>query len=231
MWSELIAEHGLRHGEPAREADIAAAERELGFAWPHGLRALLLEADGVLDDHGFALVRPVADIVHATRQMWRLDSERLYMAFSPHLYFGQEADGDEYFFRTLGEHATDDIFVWRHEDDSRVQYGHDLRAYVDHRLEEFRSGPDPEVGFATLDALLDCVAFLALDEEPAVDDKSAVRQLELVAARLRAAPDEQRLAFATRAQDLAAKARDPSRAAFFASVSRDLGLFPEADQR
>ena len=230
MWRELIAGHGLRLGEPAREADLAAAERELGFAWPRGLRELLLEADGALDDHGFAVVRPVADIVHATRQMWRLDTEGLYMAFSPHLFFGQEANGDEYFFRILGEDATDDIFAWHHEDDSRVEYGHDLRVYVDRRLEESRSRFDPEADYATLDAFLDCLAFLALSEDPAVDDDAAVRQLESVAARLRAAPEEQRRAFAGRAQGLAATARDASRAAFFTGVSRDLGLFPETDR-
>ncbi len=35
-------------------------------------------------------------------------------------------------------------------------------------------------------------------------------------------------AFAGRAQGLAAQERDEARASFFASVSRDLGLFPEA---
>ena len=228
MWRDFVSQHGLRPNGPARESDIAAAERALGCGWPRELRELLLATDGVLDEHGGALVRPVADIVVATRQMWALDGEGLYMAFSPHVFFGQEANGDEYFFRSLGADATEDIFAWSHEDDSRSNYAYDLRTYVANRVEESRRAFDPEFEYATLDAFLNCLAFVALSGDDTVRPDAAVRELESVAAALRAAPEVQRRAFAGRAQGLAAKEPDEARAGFFRTVSTDLGLFPGA---
>ena len=228
MWRAWLSRQDLRLTEPASEAEIAAAERDLGCAWPQELRELLLESDGVRDEYGGAVVRSARDVVIATRQMWALDAEGLYMAFSPHLFFGQEANGDEYFFRIVGDDALDDVFAWSHEDDERLNYAQDIRSYVSSRLEETRARFDPAFDNATLDSFLDCLAFLALSDDRAVDRGATGRQMESVAARLRAAPEEQRRAFAGRCQGLAAQERDVARAAFFGGLGRDLNLFPDA---
>ncbi len=228
MWRDFLGELGLELREPAADADIALAERELGAVWPKELRELLLETDGVFDEAGFAVVRPVRDIVSSTRDMWRLDNEQLYMTLRPHLFFAQEANGDEYFYRVVGDERDWDVFAWLHEDDSRTNYAFGMRAYVIARVEESRKGFDPDFDNATLDAFFDTLAFLALSGEDVVHPEAAARQLESVAAALRAAPESQRRSFAGRAQGLAIKPQDPARAEFFTNVSRGFGLFPES---
>ena len=229
-WTPFLAGLGLDVREPADEAAIAAAERVLGSTWPDELRELLLATDGVFDEYGTAVVHPVAGIVRTTRSMWQLDAEHLYMAFRPHLFIGDEGNGDGYLMRVLGEDpgGETDVYAWSHEDDSRAHYAYGMRSYVVTRVEEARRASDAGFDNATLDAFLDTLAFLALSDDAVVGPEAAVRQLEAVAAALRAAPEDQRRSFAGRAQGLAAEERDPARAEFFGNVSRDLGLFGEA---
>ena len=144
MWRERLARHGLAVRDPASERDVAAAERDLGARFPDELRALLLESDGAYDRYGFAVVLPAAYIVRRSHELWGLDGEQLYMAFAPHLFFGEEGDGGAYFFRVLGGEAGPAIFAWDHETDSRESYAYTLDAYV--RSRALALGPTPEEG-------------------------------------------------------------------------------------
>ena len=121
---------------------IDAAERALGFALPGELRALLAECNGVTDRLGSGVVWPLSDLVTRNEE-FRTTREfrRLYMPFDALLFFGEAGNGDQFFYRVLdGEVRDFDIYLWEHEDDSRVWRAPGLERFL---AEVLRAASEP----------------------------------------------------------------------------------------
>jgi hypothetical protein len=132
VWRERIVAAGHRATGPATSESIEAAEAAVGCRLPEDLRALLLESDGVRDEHGFELVFDAERVAGVNREMRTTpDFAELYMPFDPLLFFGAVGNGDLFAFRILaGEVRDDDIFAWDHETDSRTQLSWGLERFL-----------------------------------------------------------------------------------------------------
>ncbi|MBC2875461.1 MULTISPECIES: SMI1/KNR4 family protein [Streptomyces] len=140
MWRQAVLddfpEAGFR--EPVHEAEIAAAEKRLQRAIPAELRQLFLESDGVLGHSRVDTVWPLEQVVEQNLSFWSDDSlARLYMPFDALLFFGDNGGGDRFAFVRKPERP--DVFVWDHENDSRMWVAGDLRDYLGRSL---RAGGD-----------------------------------------------------------------------------------------
>jgi SMI1-KNR4 cell-wall len=118
---------------PARPAQIRDAESKLGVVFPKELKELLRQSNGLIDCCGGTFVWSTDEIVKRNLEMRTYRAFRkLYMPFDPLLFFGDEGNGDLYFFAILDGKIRDPaVFRWDHENDSRTDEHLCLQAYVD----------------------------------------------------------------------------------------------------
>jgi SMI1-KNR4 cell-wall len=104
--------------DPATPGSIQTAEAKLSAPFPGDLRELLSETDGVVGEYGVGLVwsaqRIGEDNAHFRSNPDFLD---LYLPFEGLVFFGDAGNGDQFAISLRG---AQDVFVWNHEDDSRV---------------------------------------------------------------------------------------------------------------
>jgi SUKH superfamily protein len=133
MWVTVAEEAGLETRPGASKEEIAAAESALGQTLPDGLRDLLLESNGLYDPAAYLyVVDPLADIVTTNRDMRKTEAfADLYMPFDALLFFGSAGNGDLFALAICnGVVRERDVFVWDHEDDSRMTTSASLERYV-----------------------------------------------------------------------------------------------------
>jgi hypothetical protein len=118
---------------PARPPEIRDAETKLGVAFPKELKELLRQSNGLIDWYGGTFVWSAKDIVRRNLEMRTYRRFRkLYMPFEPLLFFGDEGNGDLYFFAILdGKIRNGSVFRWDHENDNRTDDYSCLQAFVD----------------------------------------------------------------------------------------------------
>ena len=120
----------LAFAQPASEALIADAESALGVVFPPELESLLAETNGITE------LAEIADEEIVTGHfIWaveRIKRENLdfrtsslyketYMPFDSLLFFADSGCGDNFGFAVLnGEVRKPHVYVWNHEDDSRI---------------------------------------------------------------------------------------------------------------
>jgi cell wall assembly regulator SMI1 len=140
-WKKLIQRYlpQSRFAGPVSIGAVEAAEDELGSWFPPGLRALLLETDGVGDGHGANLVWPLARI-EGDNLHFRHSAEfkERYKPLEHLLFFGEAANGDCFAFAIgiNGHLAEKEIFRWCRDDDSRSVYAHSLRSFFENWARE-----------------------------------------------------------------------------------------------
>ncbi|MDX2702655.1 SMI1/KNR4 family protein [Streptomyces sp. PA03-6a] len=131
MWKETAAEvlPDVTFRPPVDRAALAEAEQRLGRALPAQLTALLLEADGMVGTYGKDVVWSLHRIVEQNLLFWSPDAfPGLYMPFDALLFFGDNGGGDQFAFVQTPKRP--DIFVWDHEDDSRLWAARELDDYL-----------------------------------------------------------------------------------------------------
>ncbi|MDX2643130.1 SMI1/KNR4 family protein [Streptomyces sp. PA03-1a] len=131
MWKETAAEllPDVAFRPPVDRAALAEAEQRLGRALPAQLAALLLEADGMVGTYGKDVVWSLHRIVEQNLLFWSPDAfPGLYMPFDALLFFGDNGGGDQFAFVQTPKRP--DIFVWDHEDDSRLWAARELDDYL-----------------------------------------------------------------------------------------------------
>ena len=102
----------------ASEEALTSCELELGHPLPADLRSLLGESDGVVGEYGLDLVWPAARIAQDNKAFRsNADYRELYMSFDDLVFFGDAGNGDQFAVSLRGPN---DVFVWNHEDDSRL---------------------------------------------------------------------------------------------------------------
>jgi hypothetical protein len=132
MWVELAEQHGYECAEPATEADLERAAKELGTPLAFDLRELLLETNGLTSAEGAATVFDVDEIIARNLDMRRNERfTRNFMPFDALLIFGEEGGGDLCAFPIV-DGINDDgaVFVWEHQTDSRISAMVDLEDFL-----------------------------------------------------------------------------------------------------
>ncbi|WP_234314170.1 MULTISPECIES: SMI1/KNR4 family protein [unclassified Streptomyces] len=115
--------------EPASEQDLIEAERLLGATLPTGLRTLLLESNGVMDEDGTDVIWSAEQIARTNQEFrTREDLKGLYMPFDALLFFGDNGGGDQFALPVLP--VRPDVFVWDHENDSRNWVASSMEEYL-----------------------------------------------------------------------------------------------------
>ncbi|MFJ4989662.1 SMI1/KNR4 family protein [Streptomyces sp. NPDC088732] len=135
MWKEAAAgalpDVGFR--SPVDRTALTEAEQRLGRGLPAQPAGLLLETNGVVGTYGKDVVRSLDRIVQENLLFWSPNSfPGLYMPFDPLLFFGDNGGGDQFAFVLTPDRP--DIFVWDHENDSRLWAARDLEDYLHRSL-------------------------------------------------------------------------------------------------
>ncbi|MFF8596792.1 SMI1/KNR4 family protein [Streptomyces sp. NPDC015220] len=135
MWKEAAVDAlpEVEFHAPVDATALAEAERRLGRGLPAQLTALLMETNGMVGEYGTDVVWPLDRIVEQNLLFWSPDTfPGLYMPFDPLLFFGDNGGGDRFAFVLTPERP--DIFVWDHEDDSRLWAARELEDYLHRSL-------------------------------------------------------------------------------------------------
>jgi hypothetical protein len=113
---------------PESQADLTRCEEQLGHALPASLRTLLGESDGIVGEFGLGLVWPAARIAQ-DNQLFRTDPDfrGLFMSFDDLVFFADAGNGDQFAVSLRGPQ---DVFVWNHEDDTRLWVASDPADYL-----------------------------------------------------------------------------------------------------
>lgn len=134
MWREMIEHEGWAYepASPASDLRIGEVQEELGLELHSDLRGLLLETDGLRDEYGAETVWSIDSISDQNRQFRESREFReLYMSFESLLFFGDYGNGDQFAY-PIQDRAIrrSDVFIWNHEDDSRMWVASNLRALI-----------------------------------------------------------------------------------------------------
>ncbi|MFJ1656272.1 SMI1/KNR4 family protein [Streptomyces sp. NPDC088337] len=135
MWKEAAAEAlpEVEFRPPVDATALAKAERRLGRGLPAKLTALLMETNGMVGEYGTDVVWSLDRIVEQNLLFWSPDTfPGVYMPFDPLLFFGDNGGGDQFAFVLTPERP--DIFVWDHENDSRLWAARELEDYLHRSL-------------------------------------------------------------------------------------------------
>lgn len=135
MWKEAAAEAlaEVEFRAPVDATALAEAERRLDRGLPAQLTALLMETNGMVGEYGTDVVWSLDRIVEQNLLFWSPDTfPGLYMPFDPLLFFGDNGGGDQFAFVLTPQRP--DIFVWGHEDDSRLWAARELEDYLHRSL-------------------------------------------------------------------------------------------------
>ena len=121
---------------PAPEAALAEVEMALAIRVPDELRDLWQEANGVQDKYGPMIWSTQAVIEENLELRAYPDQNDLYMTFESMLCFMPDGGGDLFFFPIQGDGKVNrpDIFVWKHETDSREWVASNLQSFLEKRL-------------------------------------------------------------------------------------------------
>jgi hypothetical protein len=125
VWCELI-EHldaeAVFH-PPATPEQLQAMETALGVALPAELKDLLLETNGTELAYGTGLVWAAENITQRNldmRREWQRGEWVGTMPIDHLLFFGERGNGDLFFFPVTAGGVRNLVFLWDHEDDSRI---------------------------------------------------------------------------------------------------------------
>ncbi len=135
MWKQLVESLTAERefSSPASWAEVTLAEEKLGVRFPDDLRNLLFESNGIMGPYELGLVWPVDRIV-ADNAMFREneDFKDLYMPFDSLLFFADAGNGDQFAYPIQnGSIQRPDVFVWKHEEDSRCWVAPSLTRYLE----------------------------------------------------------------------------------------------------
>lgn len=138
LWSQLVREvcADCEFEPPASPEAIAEAEAALFLTLPADLCALWREANGVRDRYGWG-VWSVQRMIEENLELRSYPEQNdLYMTFDSMLCFTEAGNGDLYFFpiQADGKINRPDIFLWKHETDSREWVAADLHRFVKSHL-------------------------------------------------------------------------------------------------
>jgi SMI1-KNR4 cell-wall len=130
MWRKRLTtfDSTLRFSEGVSDADLDLLERSVGCFVTEQYRSLLLETNGVLDQYEIELVWTLERVIHENRA-FEIGN---YMSVSSCLFFADAGNGDYFFFPIdRANNCRNKVFVWNHENDSRLHLANDLEEFLE----------------------------------------------------------------------------------------------------
>jgi cell wall assembly regulator SMI1 len=130
-WKEMIqrVHPDYTFHEPATPEQIAQVEQTFNVTLPDELKQLLLESNGVQLAYGTEFLWSVETILKENLSMRQ---EVDWMPFDHLLFFGGTGDGNLSAFPIInGQIDRPEVFIWDHENDSRMWAGETLKRYIE----------------------------------------------------------------------------------------------------
>lgn len=134
MWKDYISSVSKEYSfkPPATTIEVNQIKKELNVELPKKLFELFGETNGVFDSFDCPLIWSTSQIVTDNLFFRNFDDYKdIYMPFEHLLFFSDAGNGDLFGYRILnGSIQTDDIYVWNHEDDSRMWVAPSLEVFI-----------------------------------------------------------------------------------------------------
>ncbi|MCM3789328.1 SMI1/KNR4 family protein [Domibacillus indicus] len=134
MWKNYIETISKNYyfTAPASNSEMTLVKEKLNVELPLNLIKLFNETNGAFDEHGYPLIWSTGQIVEDNLFFRGFeDYKDIYMPFDHLLFFSGAGNGDLFCFAILNENIQkDDIYVWNHEDDSRIEVASSLEDFV-----------------------------------------------------------------------------------------------------
>lgn len=135
MWREFIKTltSESRFTSGVTEKQIAILESSLNLKLSDELKNLLFETDGVQGEYESGLIWP-ADRIAADNMKIRVNRllAENYMPFDSLLFFADAGNGDQFALRVInGKAVPKGVFVWDHENDSRIWVAPSIQLYLE----------------------------------------------------------------------------------------------------
>ena len=134
MWEDYISTISKEYSfkPPVPKTDITQITRELNVDLPKELLELYNETNGVFDTFNCPLVWSTSQVLEDNLFFRNfIDYKDIYMPFDHLLFFSDNGCGDLFGYRILNGYIhTEDIYVWNHEDDSRIWVASSLEKFI-----------------------------------------------------------------------------------------------------
>lgn len=134
MWKDYIGTISNEYSfkPSASNTEIIQITEELNVELPKMLWALFKETNGVFDRFGCPLIWSTSQIIKDNLFFRNFeDYKDIYMPFDHLLFFSDNGCGDLFGYKILnGRIQTEDIYVWNHEDDSRMWVASSLKVFI-----------------------------------------------------------------------------------------------------
>lgn len=132
MQSFLYSFSDLELSIPASEIDIFRAETRLNVKLPVSLIEILKVSNGVQGEYGLGLIWDLDRLVTDNLHFWNNpDFAESYMPFNHVFFIGDAGNGDQFFIPIFKEQAIkEEVYVWNHEDDSRMWIASSIPDYL-----------------------------------------------------------------------------------------------------
>ncbi|MGO4275010.1 SMI1/KNR4 family protein [Paenibacillus sp. TAF58] len=134
MWKEFVTKCSDRceFVTPTLHEQLSLAEKELAVILNDDLKDLLLETNGIKGEYGIDIIWSIDRILKDNITFRTFEEfKELYMPFDHLLFFSDAGNGDQFAFPILnGKMENDNIFVWNHEDDSRMWIASSLKNFI-----------------------------------------------------------------------------------------------------
>ncbi len=135
MWKEFVSNltNDSKYLLPVKEDEIHKAEQILNVKFSEELKSLLLETNGIKSEFQVDLIWSLDRILNDNIQFRNYrDFKELYMPFDCLLFFADAGNGDQFAYTIIdGKIRRNDVFVWNHENDSRIWVASSLKQYIE----------------------------------------------------------------------------------------------------
>ncbi|WP_042351404.1 SMI1/KNR4 family protein [Bacillus massiliigorillae] len=135
MWKELVekipGEWTFKKGVTTGDLEDVEQALNMKLEDENDIVSLLKETDGIEHD-GFSLIYSTGEMIYHNLELRDDEMLDLYMPFDCLLFISDAGNGDYFGFPVLnGKIPNDQVFVWRHEDDSRIWVAGSLREFIE----------------------------------------------------------------------------------------------------
>ena len=136
MWKEYVTSISKEYHfkEPATKLEMAQIQKELNVELPDELADLLNETNGAFDNWNCPLIWSTSQIVKDNLFFRNFeDYKDIYMPFDNLFFFSDAGNGDLFCYAILknGIIEKTDIYVWNHENDSRIWVAASLKHFIE----------------------------------------------------------------------------------------------------
>jgi SMI1-KNR4 cell-wall len=113
---------------PVTENELAELSASVQGPFPESYLEFLGFSNGIFVYSG--VVFSATEAMKFNQDAWGEGFAELYMPFNGMFFFGADANSDWFFFRKLSGGMDGNVYVWRHESDSRVWLANNLSEFL-----------------------------------------------------------------------------------------------------